>query len=464
MQPSSSLSLRNIPVYPGEYVISNKKNEILSAYLGSCVGVTICDRHKGIGGLIHFLLAEPTAEGNTLGLPLNYALTGLPIFISELYKNGVKKEHLKATVAGGVFADPISSLDINLDIGGRTTEVVERILDKEGIPIVDTETGGYFSCCLSLNLSNWESSIEPVNMPESPELNFIKPTKMQLERAMIDIRPIPQILLKIIRMIQDDDYGMFDLAKVVRQEQVITAKVLKLCNSVFFRQFFQKKVTLDSIDRALVVLGENELLQLALLALMIDFFPGKKGGYSLCKGGLFNHAVGTAMICEKLAAITGLVSPDIAYTGGLLHDIGKVVLDQYVSLAYPFFYRKIQIGGESLINVENNVFGTTHAEIGGLLAERWSLPEQIEEVIKYHHSPEKASLNPALIHIVYLADLILSGFVVGNELDRLSMDDLAERLNRIGLSPEQFPSIIEKLSEDLVKIFSFRKREGIKRI
>lgn len=453
MQPASSL--KNRSVHPGEYVISNKKNEILSANLGSCVGVAICDQHKGIGGLIHFLLAEPIAEGNTLGQPLNYAFTGLPIFIRELYKNGAKKEHLKAVVAGGVLVDPVSSLDINLDIGGRTTEVVERILDKEGIPIVEMETGGYFSCCLSLNLANWESSIDPVNIPEMSEIDFIKPTKIQLETAMTGIRPIPQILLKIIRMIQDNDYGMLDLAKVVRQEQVITAKVLRLCNSAFFRQYFQQKVTFDSIDRALIVLGEKELLQLALLALMIDFFPGKKGGYSLCKGGLFYHAVGTAMICEKLAIITGFVSCDIAYTGGLLHDIGKVVLDQYMSLAYPLFYRKIQVGGESLINVENNVFGTTHTEIGGLLAEQWSIPGQIAEVIKYHHSPERASLNPALTHIVYLADLILSRFVVGNELDRLSTDDFAMRLNKVGLSPEQFPSIIEKLSEDLIKIFSF---------
>jgi len=443
------LSFRRNSVSSGSYIISNKKNEILNAYLGSCVGVSICDRKNGIGGLIHLLLAQPTTEGSTFGKPENYALTGLPMFIRDLYKNGAKKENMKAVVAGGVLVGPVSGMDIYLDIGGKITEVVERLLRDEGISIIKSETGGYFSCCLSLNLSNWESSIELINMPgESPEINFIKPTKKQLERAMADVRPVPQIVLKIIRMIQDDKSSMTDLAIEVRQEQVIAAKVIRLCNTAFFRQ----KAKVDSIDRALLVLGEKRLLQLAISASMEDFFPKEAGGYSLCKGGLFNHAVGAAMISEKLASITGLVPDETAYTAGLLHDIGKVALDQYMGLAYPLFYRKIQVGGESLINVENDIFGTTHTEIGGLLADQWSIPEEIAEVIKYHHDPEQASLNPELTHIVYLADFILSRFMVGNELDRLNADDFDERLNRIGLAPEQFPSLIEKLSGELFNL------------
>ena len=440
------LSLKRNSVPSGSYVISNKKNEILSAYLGSCVGVALCDPKNDIGGLIHLLLAEPTAEGNTMGRPENYALTGLPMFLRDLYKNGARKEHIKAVVAGGVLVGPVSGMDINLDIGGKTTEVVEKILKEEEIPIAQMETGGYFSCSLNLDLSNWKSSIDLISTPaESSELKFIKPTKTQLERAMADVRPIPQIVLKIIRMIQDDKCSMADLAKEVRQEQVITAKVIRLCNTAFFRQ----KVKVDSIDRALLVLGEKRLLQLAISASMEDFFPGESGGYSLCKGGLFNHAVGTAMICEKLATITGHVSDDIAYTAGLLHDIGKVALDQYMGLAYPLFYRKIQVGDESLINVENEVFGATHTEIGGLLADQWLIPEEIAEVIRCHHYPEQATLNPALTHVVYFADLILSRFMVGNELDRLSTGDFKERLKKIGLKPEQFPAIIEKLSGEL---------------
>jgi putative nucleotidyltransferase with HDIG domain len=445
---------RRYSVSSGNYVVSNQKKEVLNAYLGTCVGVTICDRHNGVGGLIHLLLAEPIAAGVTMGKPENYASTGLPMFLDELYQKGAKKEHLKAIVAGGVLVGPVSKLDVNLDIGGRTTEVVEKILGQEGIPIAEMETGGYFSCCLSLNLSNWETSIDLINLPEeSPGIRFIKPSKTQLERAMADMRPIPQIVLKIIRMIQDDNYGMLDLAREVRQEQVITAKIIRLCNTAFFQQ----KIKVDSIDRALRVLGEKRLLQLVISASMEDFFPDNVGGYSLCKGGLFNHAVGTALISEKLAMITGRVSSELAYTAGLLHDIGKVALDQYMGLAFPLFYRKIQVGEDNLINVENEVFGTTHTDIGGLLAEQWSMPEPLTEVIKYHHSPEKASRFPELTNTVYLADLILSRFMVGHELDRLNTDDFTSRLNCLGLTPEQFPALIEELAGDLFHLSASEK-------
>lgn len=448
------LSLRRNSVSSGSFIISSKKNEILSAYLGTCVGVAIYDPVNGVGGLIHLLLAEPTFEGNTMGKPENYASTGLPMFIRDLYKNGAKKENLKAIVAGGVLVGPVSCMDINMDIGGRTTEVVERLLKEEGIPIAQMETGGFFSCRLSLNLSNWKSSIELISMPEEyPEIEFDKPTNAQLKRAMAGVRPIPQIVLKIIRMIQDENASMSDLAKEIRQEQVITAKVIRLCNTAFFRQ----SLKVDSIDRALLVLGEKRLLQLAISASMEDFFPGELMGYSLCKGGLFNHAVGTAVISERLAAVTGLVPEEIAYTAGLLHDIGKVALDQYMGLAYPLFYRKIQLGDESLINAEKEIFGATHTEIGGFLAEQWSMPEQIGEVIKFHHTPEQARFSPELTHIVYFADLILSRFMVGNELDRLNTDDFIKRLDSIGMTPEQFPELIEKLSGELSHLSLYEK-------
>jgi putative nucleotidyltransferase with HDIG domain len=441
-----NFNFRQSSVSSGSFVVSRQKKEVLNAYLGTCVGVSICDKHNGIGGLIHLLLAEPISEGITLGRPENYASIGLPMFIDELYKNGAKKENLKAIVAGGVLVGPVSKIDVNLNIGGRTTEVVERILNEEGIPIADMETGGYFSCCLRLNLNNWESSIDLISMPDqSTVIQFKKPEKTQLEKVMTDMRPIPQIVLKLIRMIQDDTYGMMDLAKEVRQEQVITAKIIRLCNTAFFQQ----KVKVDSIDRALAVLGEKRLLQLVISASMEDFFSKDSTGYSLCKGGLFNHAVGTALISERLAVITGRASSEVAYTAGLLHDIGKVALDQYMGLAYPLFYRKIQVGDDNLTSVESDVFGVTHTDIGGLLADRWSMPEQLVEVIKYHHDPGKASLSPELTHIVYFADLILSRFMVGHELDRLNTDDFTERLNCLGLTPEQFPALIESLAEDL---------------
>jgi len=441
------------PVASGSYVVSTKKEETLDAYLGTCVGVAMYDYQADVGGLIHLLLSEPTGP-NPLGKPENYATTGLPIFIQELCDNGADIGRLEASIAGGALVGPLSDLDLHLDIGGRTVEIVEQFLHGKGIPIRKSETGGNFSCCLSLNLNTWESSIDPISVPgpstyTSTKKDFKRPTRKQRNKAMESVRPIPQIALKIIRMIRDDSHSMQDMAREIRQDQVISAKVLRLCNAAYFR----RKMKIDSIDRALVVVGEKMLLQMVVSASVEGFFSKEdQQGYSLCKGGLFNHAFGTAMISEQLANMTGKVPADIAYTAGLLHDIGKVVLDQYMAMAYPLFYRRTQVDGDNLIQVESEVFGVDHTEVGGRLAELWELPEGLTDVIRYHHHPEQAVGNLELTHLVYLADLLMSRFMVGQELDRMNTDSLASRFEILGLTTEQFPVIIDSIPEQLFDI------------
>ena len=364
-------------VASGNYVVSNRKNGILEAYLGTCVGVTLCDSEANLGGLSHFLLPESTGLDKPWK-PATYATTGLPLFIQAMCDGGSRKNRLEATIAGGALVGPISRQDLNLDIGGRTTDVVQSILRKERIPVSEAETGGYFSCRLSLDLQTLKSSIQPIDKQfSSHKKHFNKPTSDEISHAIHLVRPIPQIALKIARMIHSSNYDMSKVAREIKQDQIISAKVIRLCNSAFIG--LRKKI--DSIDRAAVILGEKLLLQLVITASLEQFFSDSGDGYSLCKGGLFQHAFGTAMVAEALAQFTGSASSDIAYTAGLLHDIGKVVLDQYIAPIYPFFYRRTQIDEMELCEAEKEKLGITHPAVGGLLAEKWALPQNLTETI-----------------------------------------------------------------------------------
>ena len=440
-------TMPRLQVASGSYVVNGKTPKILEAYLGTCVGVTLCDGNANVGGLIHLLLPEPTGMQKDWQ-PALYATTGLPLFLQALHDAGASKDNLKALVAGGALIGPLSEKDLDLNIGGRTTEIVEEILHREGIPISKSETGGYFGCRLSLNTETWESNIEPVGISTTPseKATCKKPSFEQIEDAVERVRPIPQVALKIIRMIHDDNYSMKDIADEVRQDQIVCAKVLRLCNSAFFAT----KVKIDTLNRALVMIGEKNLMQLVVSASLEDFFPETKQGYSLCKGGLYRHALGTAIISEKLAELTGKTSSGLAYTAGLLHDIGKVVLDQYLAPAYPLFYRRTQIDGVNLIEVESDEFGFTHTEAGGRLAERWSLPDNLGDTIRNHHHPEQACISPELTHLVYIADLLMSRFAVGHELERLNTNQLTSRLQKVGLHPEQFPLIVESIPDQIL--------------
>lgn len=429
----------------GTSYISFQKEVILEAFLGSCVGLALFDREAKVGGLIHLLLPEPVSH-NDFSNSENYATVGIPLFINQLEKKGAQRKKLEAYIAGGALVGPVDETDLMLDIGGRNVDAVEKILEKEGIEIVKSETGGYFTCRMELNLKDWEIRVEPVSITDKPSSAIHHlPTEQEISQTIESIKPIPQIALKVLRMVRDDWSGMKEIAREIKQDQVISARVIRISNSAFF----SRGTKIDSIDRALVILGEKMLLPMVLSASVEHFFPDREQGYSLCKGGLFNHALGTALVSEELSRYIDYGTSDIAYTAGLLHDIGKVVLDQYIAKAFPLFYRGIEEDGRELVSIEKKELGITHTEVGSMLAQKWDLPENLIEVIRFHHRPEEAPVHRDLTHLVYLADLLMSRFVIGYDLERLDTELLASRLNALGLDVEDFPAVIERIPRQI---------------
>ncbi|MCE5334556.1 MAG: HDOD domain-containing protein [Desulfobacteraceae bacterium] len=395
------------------------------------------DRTAGVGGLIHLLLPEPPSMDLSWN-PVVSAGTGMPIFIEALLAQGARKERLVATIAGGALIDPVSESDLVLDIGGRTAEIAQSILNRENIPIVDSEIGGYYSCCLSLNLGTMDATIEPIVYPGAKGLStqaVRRPEPEQLERVIQTLLPVPQTALKIIRMINSAHCSFRDLAMEVVQDQVLSARIIRMCNSVAI----QSRMKVESIEKALVRIGEKNLLLMALSFSLEDFISRAYQGYSLCKGGLFRHSLWTATLSSRLAEMTGAAPPDLAYTAGLLHDIGKVVLDQYVYDAHPLFYRQLQKMDIDLLDAEKELFGLTHCEAGGRLALRFGLPRSIEQAILHHHDPDFAESDYDMVHIVYVADLLCCRFNPGLSIDKKNTSHLESSMTAIGFNARHVP-------------------------
>jgi putative nucleotidyltransferase with HDIG domain len=428
-------------VASGSYRVETRKPMLLEAYLGTCVGVALCDPVAGIGGLIHLLLPEPVSP-EAPSQPEKYATTGFPIFLKALYAAGASAENTRASIAGGALVGPIDDSDLKLDIGGRTVEKVMQLIENENIKIEKLETGGFFTCHLILDLHSWECRIEPAGFDKlSANADIQIPEPNEISQSIKDLQPIPQIALKILRIINDEFFEIHNLTDEIRKDQVISARTLQLCNSVMFAT--RKKI--ESLDHALVMLGNHLLLKFVISASLDNFFNQVESGYSLCKGGLYHHAVGTAVIAEKLAVLSKKVEPSVAYTAGLLHDIGKVVLDQFIHSGFPLFYRELNEKGKNFAEVEKRVFGTDHTEAGLELAQNWSFPESLVETIRYHHQPENARSHKKLVNIVYLADLLMSRFHTGLEIERLNTGPLASRLETIGFSLGSFPELIDHI-------------------
>jgi putative nucleotidyltransferase with HDIG domain len=429
-------------VSAGGYFVGSRQPLVLEAYLGTCVGVAMVDADAGVGGLAHFLLPEPVSLQSAFQ-PEKYAASGMPIFLKALYAAGARREELKATLAGGAMVGPLDDLDLKLDIGGRSAETVEGILSAEGIPIDIAETGGFFSCCIALDMLAWECRIAPcgaerMDSPQAPRL----PSPGEIAKAADGLQPVPQAALKIMRLIEEEEYDIRTLAAELRKDQVLSARTLQLANSVMF----SARQRIDSIDQALMHLGVNLVVKFIIAAAVESFFAQAGSGYSLCKGGLYHHAVGVAVIAEKLARLTQAAKPGLAYSAGLLHDIGKVVLDQFVGAAYPLFYRRlIEERTADFASAEQALFGTTHTAVGFELARRWSFPDSLAEAIRRHHDPEASGPHRGLESLVFLSNQLMSRFRAGLEIGHQTRKALAPHLAAIGLEPGQLPQVVDMI-------------------
>jgi putative nucleotidyltransferase with HDIG domain len=403
------------------------------------VGVAVFDAAAGVGGLIHLLLPEPLGSMGS-DPPEKYATTGIPLFIRRLMDLGATRENMCAVVAGGALVGPLSPQDMSLDIGGRTAENVYSALHAAGIVVSRAETGGFFTCSIELDMADWTCEIRPAGFDIAfHEPGSKEPACDDIQQAIETIRPVPQVALKVLRLIDDGSYNIDKIADEVKKDQVISARTIQLCNSAMFT----KRQEVVSLDHALVFLGQDLFIKLVISAAVQSYYNQCGNGYSLCKGGLYHHAIGTAMVAEKIAKRINSIMPSIAYTAGLLHDIGKVVLDQYITDAYPFLYREFQEKPAEIIEVEDKILSVNHTLVGGLLAEKWSLPDALTDVIRFHHRPEESQSDKSLTTIVYMADLLMSRFHSGLELERIGTNRLADRLANLNLPVSQFQTLVD---------------------
>jgi putative nucleotidyltransferase with HDIG domain len=437
------MSYQNIEhLAAGQLKTSKKNKDILQAHLGTCVGLALYDKTTRTGGMIHILLPDPPSSDN-VEFPEKYASTGVPMLINKLIKLGAVPENLKATIAGGALVGPVSRQDINLDIGGRSTEIVVAILEASNIKIIKSETGGFFSCTLELAMESGRTSINPIlNYDDKTQDDFNTPSKDDILKTIDKLKPIPQTALKLLRMFQSGRHDFTQITKELSSDQVLSGQTLKLCNSALFSGL----VKLESLKDAVLLLGESMLIKSVIAAAVNDYFDQTgASGYSLCKGGLFFHAVGVATLCEKISDKSSCPSVKSAYTAGLLHDIGKVILDQYVADCAPYFFREMNQKNENFITSEKKLLGITHCEAGTLLAKKWNFPDGLIATISLHHTPEKAKKNKDLVNIVYLADLLMEKFYAGFELDQMQTKSFENALEHLGLTMKDIPELVDAI-------------------
>lgn len=208
----------------------------------------------------------------------------------------------------------------------------------------------------------------------------------ELVDGTVSIPTIPTVLTEINAIFASPDGSAKDAAKVIEKDAAIATRVLRLVNS----SFYALKNPVSNINLACSIVGLKVIKNVVVQATVLQTFGNVKSVEGFDAGWLWDHAFKTAVACRMLAERTGVASglvKDDAYTCGLIHDIGKLILLDSQADRFGEALQLAKANKVALARAEGEVFGFNHAHVGGLLANRWKLAPAVQAAVMYHHSP-----------------------------------------------------------------------------
>ncbi|MBJ7456517.1 MAG: HDOD domain-containing protein [Thermoleophilia bacterium] len=264
-------------------------------------------------------------------------------------------------------------------------------------------------------------------------------TAPEVAAAVAELPPMPSSIQEVISACDDQDMTVGQLSQVVLRDQSLTANILKLANSSFYGH--ARRVT--TVTEAVVMLGFSAIKSLAISSHTARLLSGSLPGYGLQQGELWRHSISVAFTARRLAVEVQLAPVEEAFVAGLLLDIGKTILSSYMENAFDEVTRISQERRVPFHEVEAELLGFDHAELGAQIASSWSFPPELEEAIRFHHSPSGATLKPALAHCVHLADAACMMLGVGLGGDGLMYGMDPASLAVLDITPDRLMRLMD---------------------
>ena len=258
---------------------------------------------------------------------------------------------------------------------------------------------------------------------------------------------MPQAALKLRELLAEENVSVDKIEKILRHDPGLATNVLRLANSAFFG--VPRKV--ETLKHAVMLLGVKRFAQIAVSAGLNKILDKAVEGYNLSPGELWLHSIAVSNTAEALARHKKLAETDDVFTPALLHDMGKLILSQFVKEERQNLER-IRATGLSLDAAEQMVLGTDHAEIGALLLAKWSFPDSIVNAVRWHHNPEKNKHPTMKSDITYLSNLMCQPEGAVDSADGWSLTPAAAVLNRVGLNIDKYKVVAAKTQDWVIKL------------
>lgn len=259
----------------------------------------------------------------------------------------------------------------------------------------------------------------------------------QYIQRVTHLPPAPRVLPQLLMMLSQPNIDSSRVVNLITYDPGLTASVLQVCNSAFFASAVQ----VTDIEEAVNRLGFQQVYRLvAAISGGRALAPGQKG-YGMDEGELWKHSVTTAVACQLIARDHG-VDENMAFTSGLLHDIGKIILADALKHIYAKLMQEVEQNQQSMLETEKKLLGVQHAEIGGRLLHKWKFPPSLVSAVWFHHQPKAADPHQKLAAVVYLGNLV--AYFIGNGFGHqaFALRGRAEALDILGLRGDDLPRIM----------------------
>jgi putative nucleotidyltransferase with HDIG domain len=258
------------------------------------------------------------------------------------------------------------------------------------------------------------------------QIGVMKKTEPDIDALVQKIEKIPTLPIiskKIMEITGDEQASFKKLVGIIEKDQTLAVKMLKIANSAFYG--FVSKVS--SLEHALVVLGTNQVKSIVLGSSVYSFFS-KSETTNFDRTRFWKHAI----ICSQVATFLGkhfkIRKDDSLFLAGLIHDVGKVVLDQYFPDEFLRIVDHVSSAGTTFSDAEGKILGTTHYQVAAKLLKQWKFPDRVIMQVLYHHAPWYDIHFTTNSKIIYLANIFtkLAGYACHPDEKAIDLHELAD--------------------------------------
>ena len=294
--------------------------------------------------------------------------------------------------------------------------------------------------------------VKPKNPPLKPSRDSKQPAsgmalkRMVLERLQ-DLPPMPQIVLQARKIMADQTAGISDLVNLLQNDQSIVTKVLRLSNSAYYG--LSGKIS--TVQHAAVLLGQKTLSEVITMAGVSGLMGQELSGYGMDSGDLWRHSLAVGFGAQLLAdRINPQLSND-AFVAGLIHDGGKIILDEYVLQRKEEFDTYLADGDQTYLEAEKDLLGIDHCEIAADICKKWILPDAIHHPIRWHHRPSRSG-GSELALFLHVADYFAKMSGMGTGPDDLQYQMEEDAVESLGFQEEELDALLVDVMESVEKI------------